>query len=395
MRKWGIAAGLSVVAVAAVLIAFRILEPSRVEQQRFDAEESELVVANQAGAIVSLFKAGRDLQTAVEVRPFDGNSIWLPPGNYFLKAYEQGRSLYYPVPMLRYRGGPDANGSYQVTIRSLRPETPPRSDSGLTDYSYIPAGHFLFGDRLNPQDPHYVWLRGYFISLFETTNREFKQFLDDPAGYADDANWPESGKVWKAHKRSRATALMRPGDAEFERFGQADQPVTMVNWYEATAFCRWLTRKMGNNKWIFALPSEAEWEKAARGPDSFEYALGATVSDSEVSLYNWKKNPTGTPITVVGSQSTPMQYSPNRCGLYHMTGNVSEWTGSVYRSYNRQHPYQDDDQSGDDAPGPRVVRGGSWYTASVAVLRIAYRESLQPEVSATYLGFRIAVRTLP
>jgi formylglycine-generating enzyme required for sulfatase activity len=83
------------------------------------------------------------------------------------------------------------------------------------------------------------------------------------------------------------------------------------------------------------------------------------------------------------------RYSPNRYGLYHITGNVSEWTQSIFRALNRAHPYVDEDRNHDEGPGQRVVRGGSWYTASIAVLNIAYRENFQPEVAAPYLGFRI------
>jgi iron(II)-dependent oxidoreductase len=235
---------------------------------------------------------------------------------------------------------------------------------------------------LNQQDPHYVWLTGFFIGRFEVTNEAFRRFMEDHGGYASDPNWTEAGKRWKSTNRSKATALLKSGDGEFKRFGQSDQPVVQVNWYEANAYCRWLTRKIGAGKWMLSLPNEAEWEKAARGPDGFDYALGNVINDAEVSLYNWKKNPS-TPITVVGIGESLSRYSPNRYGLYHITGNVSEWTQSIFRALNRAHPYVDEDRNHDEGPGQRVVRGGSWYTASIAVLNIAYRENFQPEVAET------------
>jgi formylglycine-generating enzyme required for sulfatase activity len=155
-----------------------------------------------------------------------------------------------------------------------------------------------------------------------------------------------------------------------------------------------MTRRLGGGKWMFALPNEAEWEKAARGPDGFDYGLGNYVSDAEVALYNWKKNP-GAEITVAGWNQTRAQYKPNRYGVYHASGNVAEWTQSVSRPFNRQRPFVDDDRNLDETSGQRVIRGGSWYTASIAVLSLAYRETFQPSVTAPYLGFRIVARPLP
>jgi formylglycine-generating enzyme required for sulfatase activity len=111
-------------------------------------------------------------------------------------------------------------------------------------------------------------------------------------------------------------------------------------------------------------------------------------------LYNWKKNPDA-PITVVGIQETYLKYRPNRFGLYHLSGNVVEWTLSINRAYNREHPYVDDERNHDDAIGLRVGRGGSWYSASIALLYIPYRDAFQPEHSSQDIGFRIVAKPLP
>ena len=171
--------------------------------------------------------------------------------------------------------------------------------------------------------------------------------------------------------------------------------MTGVTWFEANAFCRWLTKKYGEERrLIYALPTEAEWEKFARGPDSFDYPLGRSISDAEAKLYNWRKNP-GVEVTVIGVAETPASYKANRFGLYHLAGNVVEWTQTVNRAYNREKPYTEDDRNRDDVQGLRVVRGGSWYTATNGVLAIAYRDNFQPEVSHNDLGFRVVVRPLP
>lgn len=377
---------------AGSLFIFRSSGP--LEQRRYERGETELVVSNTTGATVELFKAGQSLHDAVAMPPLEGERTWLPQGNYFLKITESGKSFFYPVPIVSYRGGPDKDGTFIVTVRLPHPDFPYGLLPDLPDFVFVPSGHFLFGDQLRVQEPHYVWLGGFFINPFEVTNAEFREFLIDPQGYSNDDHWTEAGRRWKAANSSHASALLKPADEDFERFGKAAHPVTQVNWFEANAYCHWLTKNVGRGKWIFSLPTEAEWEKAARGPDNFAYGLSMNISDNEVRLYNWKKNP-GAEVTVVGLD-TSSQYQPNRYGVYHMTGNVAEWTQSIYRTYNRQHPYVDnDDRNHDDAPGERVLRGGSWYTASIAVLYIPYRENFRPEVQTPYLGFRVVARPVP
>jgi formylglycine-generating enzyme required for sulfatase activity len=367
----------------------------RNEQLHYEREETELIIANVAHATLQLFKAGKTLEDTMRISTFSGDRIWLPRGNYFLQAMNSGKTFFMPVPIIGYRRGPvEEDGSFTVTVRSLTREFPPRLRPDLPEFIYIPSGNFLLGDRLNPSEPHYVWLRAFFMSPFEVSNIEVREFLNDPAGYADDSNWAEAGKRWKAQYSSQSTALLEPSDDRFPRFGQPDQPVVWVNWFEANAFCRWLTKKIGQGKWRFALPNEAEWEKAARGPDNFDYALGMSISDNEVGLYNWKKNPDA-PVTVVGIHDTSKDYRPNRYGLYHISGNVVEWTQSINRPYNRQHPYVDDDRNHDDTAGLRVARGGSWYSASIALLYIPYRDAFQPEHSSQDIGFRLVAKMIP
>ena len=395
MKKLLRVGGIAIVIVIATVWWVLFRSDERYERLHYEREETELVISNISRSHLTLFKAARNLEDAVAMAPVVGERIWLPQGNYFLKVDQSARALLYPIPIVSYRGGPDKGGMFTVTIRSPLSESPPRSLSDLADFVYIPSGHFLFGDHLRVHEPHYVWLAGFFINAFEVTNAEFRQFLIDPHGYSNNDHWTDAGRKWKAANASQSTALLKPEDDDFKRFGQPDQPVVNVNWFEANAFCHWLTRNVGTGKWIFSLPTEAEWEKAARGPDNFDYGLGTNISDNEIRLYNWKKNP-GAEVTVVGFQETKSKYLANRYGIYHMTGNVAEWTQSVYRTYSRQQRYvDDDDRNHDEIAGERVIRGGSWYTASIAVLYIPYRENFQPEVQTPYLGFRVVARPVP
>lgn len=395
MKKLFFIGGALLVLAAGALAVTYFRSNERAEGLHYEREETELVIANDAGANLTLFKAGNRLQDAIPVSPKAEDRIWLPRGNYFLRAEQAGHSFFYPIPILAYRSGPDKDGTFGITIRLPRSDSSQSLLPGPPDYALVPSGSFLFGDHLRVQEPHYVWLGSFYINPFEVTNAQFREFLIDPRGYGDDTNWTEAGRKWKATNSSHATALLKPMDGDYQRFGQPDLPVVQVNWFEANAFCHWLTKSIGRGKWIFALPTEAEWEKAARGPDNFDYALGMNISDHEAGLYNWRKNP-GADVTVVGLPVTKLKYTANRYGVYHMTGNVAEWTQSIYRPYNRQHPYvDDDDRNKDETEGERVLRGGSWYTASVAVLYIPYRENFQPEVSTPYLGFRVSAKLLP
>jgi len=394
MKKLYAIGGAAIILIIATVSSFYFRSDERHERLHYESEETEVVISNIPGAHLTLFRAGSNLHDTFAMPRVD-ERIWLPRGNYFLKADESDRTLLYQIPIVAYRGGPDKEGTFTVTIRSPKSDLPPKLLSDVADFVLIPSGHFLFGDKLRVQEPHYVWLGSFYISSFEVTNAEFREFLIDPHGYSDDSNWTDAGRRWNAANTSHSTALLKPTDADFKRFGQADQPVVQVNWFEANAFCRWLTKRVGAGKWIFALPTEAEWEKAARGPDNFDYGLGMNISDNEVGSYNWKKNPEAE-VTVVGFQETKLKYQANRYGIYQMTGNVAEWTQSTYRNYSRQHPYaDDDDRNQDEIVGERVLRGGSWYTASIAVLYIPYRENFQPEVQTPYLGFRVVARLVP
>lgn len=394
MRKLFIIAGVIVFLLAATLLWRYFRSDERAERLHYEREETEVVVSNVAGASYTLFKAGNKIEDANSVSHI-GERFWLPRGNYFLKVEQAGRIFFYPIPIVAYHSGPDKEGTLGITIRLPGSDSPHGLLPGLPDYAFVPSGSFVFGDHLRVQEPHYVWLGSFYINPFEVTNAEFREFLIDPRGYKDETNWTKAGRKWQAANASHASALLKPTDADYQRFGQPDLPVVQVNWFEANAFCHWLTKTWGRGKWIFALPTEGEWEKAARGPDNFDYALSMTISDQEAGLYNWRKNP-GAQVTVVGLSDTKSKYTPNRYGVYHLTGNVTEWTQSIYRSYNRQHPYvDDDDRNQDETAGERVLRGGSWYTASTAVLYIPYRENFRPEVETPYLGFRAVARPVP
>ena len=390
-RRLGV--GLGVLAVAALLLSTGAVAVARDEYRRLTRArhaargETELHVENPAGAALALHRAGDTLDGA-SATALVGQETWLTAGRYFVEATSGGHRQQFPVVLRDDAEGPDPDGAWPVTVRRASPELPPRLDESAPPFVFIPGGYFVIGDRQNPGQPHAVWVPAFHIASFEVTNGEFRLFFADVDGYASRANWTEAGWAWKQANPTQATAALQTDDARYPRFGRNDLPVMLVNWHEANAYCRWLTRCVGASRWLFRMPTEAEWEKAARGPDGFDYGLGMQLSEPEAPLYNWRKNP-GAEVTLVGVEETLQRYRANRYGVYHASGNAREWTQSVFRRYNAEQPYRDDDRNADDASGLRVTRGGSWYSASAVRLQLAYREEFQPELSSDDLGFRI------
>jgi formylglycine-generating enzyme required for sulfatase activity len=392
-KRAAIACGAGLVVVLGGVLAGTAWRSEAGRRARFASHRTPLRVSNRADADIALFQAGDTLDGARPAILLPGET-WLPPANYFVQATRGNSRWLYPVPLRGFRLGPDRDGAFAVTVRPLVFRTPRPSADEPGPFFPVPSGHFALGDWKNPGQSHYVWVPLFFLAAFEVTNGEFREFVRDAAGYAARQNWTAAGWTWKTAATSQATTRMTPADPDYHRFGRDDLPVVLVTWYEANAYCRWLTRRAGANQWIFRLPTEAEWEKAARGPDAFDYGLGMTLSEAEAPLYNWRKNP-GAEVTLVGLDETRARYRASRYGMYHASGNAAEWTQSISRPYNARAPYRDDDRNDDEAVGLRTTRGGSWYSATTSRLHLAYREEFQPELSSNDLGFRVAAIPLP
>ena len=216
---------------------------------------------------------------------------------------------------------------------------------------------------------HRVTLGAYYIDKFEVTNREFARFLRaEPnwlpgrmPGKYDNGNYL---KGWSGGKYSK-------DDAEL--------PVTNVNWYAAAAYCHWAGKR---------LPTEAEWEYAARGGlQGAEFPWGNANADP--TLANYGKSGLGKPVKI-GS------YAPNGYGLYDMAGNVWEFTADEWGEYSAadvEEPLAGanifERMNFDLIASRRVIRGGSWGGAPIN-LRVAYRDSHPPNGSQPFVGFRCA-----
>ena len=226
------------------------------------------------------------------------------------------------------------------------------------DWAEVPAGEVRLGNdprayagpALAGEVPlHEVDLPGFELSLTPVTNAQYARFVR-ATGHPDPGHW--SGN-----------------DAPAEL---AEHPVTHVDWLDARAFCGWAGGR---------LPTEAEWEKAARSDDGRLYPWGATEPGGDLLTFaRGSKEGSTTPVGAY-----PLGASPY--GALDMAGNVWEWVGSVYRAY----PYRHDDGREDPRVAePRVLRGGSYASPGARWVRCASRSRSYPSRRQAHIGFRVA-----
>ena len=220
------------------------------------------------------------------------------------------------------------------------------------------------------QPQHQVTLADYFIAKYPVTVGEYAAFLAG-GGYQCRRFWTKAGWAWR-----EAQDVLEPAywqDAKWS--GDQCLPVVGVSWYEAFAYGCWLSEVTGCG---YRLPSEAEWEKAARGTDARLYPWGDSF---DVSRCNTREGGSGRTVPV--SQYSPAGDSPYGCA--DMAGNASEWVSSQFRPY----PY--DPAEGREVPsgaGERVIRGGSWFKDSLRA-RTVSRGHNDPYFRDNDVGFRL------
>ncbi len=219
----------------------------------------------------------------------------------------------------------------------------------------VPAGSFLMGSdkRTDPQvydselPQHAVNLAAFQIGTFPVTVAEYACFVR--VGQKPPQDWQA-------------------------QLGKLDHPVVSVSWQDAMAYVGWLAAHTGQP---WRLPSEAEWEKAARGTDGRIYPWGDVFDASRANTNEGGKQAT-TPVGSYPSGASPY-------GALEMAGNVWEWTNTVYKPY----PYNaGDGRERVESTENRVLRGGSWFYSAWNA-RAAYRSYIQPVIVNNNLGFRL------
>ena len=218
----------------------------------------------------------------------------------------------------------------------------------------IPEGWFTMGcdaGRDDEKPEHRVWVDAFELAAFQTTNAEYGRFLRD-------------------------TRHPLPPFWDDPSFVNPAQPVVAVSWFDAVAYCDWLSRTLGKK---YRLPTEAEWERAARGGVEGETFPWGNCAPEELPDYasRWKSGPE--PVGL---------YAPNPYGLYNLGDNVHEWCADWYdAAYYAVSPERN--PQGPLTGTRRASRGGSWRH-HIKVTRTSARSSIPPEFKYADYGFRVA-----
>ena len=258
-------------------------------------------------------------------------------------------------------------------VQSSKPELP--AVYRIDEVVVIPAGEFQMGGsdsdaEIDEHPVHTVDVNAFYIHKYEVTNAQYKNFVDA------NPQWQKNSIPRKFHN---GEYLKLWKDNTYPP-GKENHPVVYVSWYAAMAYAKWAGRR---------LPTEAEWEKAARGGlVGAKYPWGDVIDDS-IANYGGDFGDT----KPVGS------YSPNDYGLYDMTGNVMEWCLDAYdESFYNHSPSRNPIAGGPlvdivnnflNVTNPRVVRSGCWYNVPMHV-RVADRYGTSPDDASGGRGFRCA-----
>ena len=244
---------------------------------------------------------------------------------------------------------------------------------GVIDFNFgadywcdVPDGEFIMGSKRDTDNPvRTVTLSAFRIAKYPITYAQFQAFMDDPNGYANPDWWKDLHEDGLAQQRG--------GPAE-QRFKFWNHPREQVSWYDAMAFCAWLSAKLGYD---ITLPTEEQWEKAARGTDGREYPYPGGFDAS-------KGNTSKTRI----GQTSAVGIFPNGASPYgalDMSGNVFEWTLTEYKTHFGNNKTNN---------LARALRGGSWYNHQL-LARSASRYHFDPAGRDSSAGFRVVLVSRP
>jgi len=233
----------------------------------------------------------------------------------------------------------------------------------------VPAGEFTMGsgERFNETPAHKVYVDAFYLDTHEVTHLQWKRFIDaNPDWRKDQADPALHDGKYLAH-----------WDGNLYEEALDNHPIYNVSWHAAAAYAKWAGKR---------LPTEAEWERAARGPEGFRYSYGNEYEETKANT-GYK----------VGGTKPVGSYPPNAYGLFDLTGNVLEWCADWFADdYYAKSPERN--PRGPETGPSHVIRGGSWgYMADrcTTTFRFSITLPIGDGACVDRLGFRCAMDVPP
>ncbi len=232
----------------------------------------------------------------------------------------------------------------------------------------IPAGEFTMGsDQYSAEKPvQKIYLDKYYIDKFLVTNDQFQKFAEE-TNYVTDAEKEGYGlvRIGRRWKKVEGANWKKP-DGLTTIEGKGDHPVSQVSYNDALSYCQWAKKD---------LPTEAQWEKAARGIDGSEYPWGNSEPNDTMANFD----------NIIGTTTPVTQYDKGKSyyGLYDMAGNVYQWCKDWYGTGERKTR----NPTGPDSGTEHVIKGGS-FIEGMESLRSSNRDRYEPNYSSFLFGFR-------
>ena len=339
--------------------------------------EDELAIASRVDAAhKNLYR--ESLNAGGRVRP-DGKSEeqWRVLLNQARDTLKDGQKRQTHIEMLQSDVTPSAVIFVEEEFND--PKTPPSRTSEQDSMMLIPAGDFQMGSddydaNVDEKPAHTVYVDAFYMDKYPVTNAQYKEFVDATP------QWRNLG-LFDYHlilRKYKDTDYLKNWFKGKYPTGKDDHPVTWVSWHAAMAYAKWVGKR---------LPTEAEWEKAARGGlTGQKYPWGNAINAGNA---NFDKR--------VGETTSVGKYPVNEYGLCDIIGNVGEWCLDEWNSEFYQFSESHNPVSGGSIEGIinsltksktlRVIRGGSWYSAEHEV-RVSNRDRLAPWKTNSLVGFR-------
>ncbi len=243
---------------------------------------------------------------------------------------------------------------------------------------FVPAGEFIMGSNTLGDDErpvHTVYLDDFWIDRYEVSNAQFDKFVTqtDYQTEAEKAGW---GWVWRDSEWEEVNGAdwRHPRGPGSQIENKMDHPVVLMSWYDAEVYCQWAEKQ---------LPTEAQWEKAARGPHPDRGYAWGNIFDPAKANTNESAQGNTTPVGAFSPQGDSLY------GAADLTGNVAEWVADWYSSdYYAQAPTSN--PAGPDSGSYKILRGGSWLYDEVYG-QTAFRHNIRPNYTYDFTGFRCTV----